>query len=289
MQSYIILGLSGYIGQAFERALNERGGYHHGVSRHDIDYTNLSNESQFEQFLRSCKGNVLVNCAGYIGKPNVDACEKAKYDTLLGNVVLPQHLANICLEYGITFVHISSGCIYSGSDMFTEQDLPNFSFDTGGSFYSGSKALAEDVIARVNPLAYQFRLRIPFDEHSSPRNYLTKCLSYDRLIDVHNSISHRDDFVQACIDVVEGGGDPGIYNVVNPGPVMTKDVVEILKKYGHSPISGKDFEFFEDYDAFSSETVAARSNCTLSSDKIESCVNIRSAEEALHDACKKYS
>lgn len=288
MQSYILLGATGYMGQAFAEELNSRGGYHHAISRHDIDYTDLAVNSHFEGFLRECKGNVLINCAGYIGKPNVDACEKAKYDTLLGNVVLPQHLARVCLDYGITFVHISSGCIYSGSELFTEKDKPNFSFDTGGSFYSGTKALAEDVITRVNPMAYQFRLRIPFDQHASPRNYLTKCLSYDRLIEVHNSISHREDFVQACLDMVEGAGPPGIYNVVNPGPVYTSDVTSILEMYGHLPKDGA-FEFFDNYDAFTSETVAARSNCTLSSDKIESCVNIRSAEEALHEACKIYS
>ena len=116
MQKYILVGSSGYIGSAFEQHLTERGAKFGSISRDVLDYTKMSPDSDFDKYLRDCdNGNILINCAGYIGKPNVDACEKAKYDTLLGNVILPQYLANACREYGITFAHISSGCIYSDS------------------------------------------------------------------------------------------------------------------------------------------------------------------------------
>ena len=40
----------------------------------------------------------IINCAGYIGKPNVDACELAKADCIEGNVLLPLMLAQLCCE-----------------------------------------------------------------------------------------------------------------------------------------------------------------------------------------------
>ena len=71
-------------------------------------------------------------------------------------------------------MHISSGCIYSGYDKaFTEEDESNFSFvQDNCSFYSGTKALAENLIDKYN--SYICRLRIPFDEFDNPRNYISK-------------------------------------------------------------------------------------------------------------------
>ena len=59
--------------------------------------------------------DVLINCAGYVGKPNVDACELHKEECLQGNVLLPEMLSRFCSELMIKFVHISSGCIYTGA------------------------------------------------------------------------------------------------------------------------------------------------------------------------------
>ena len=226
----------------------------------------------------------VINCAGYVGKPNVDACEKNKAKTILGNVSLPQYLSHLCHRHGANFAHISSGCIYSGSKDFTETDTPNFALNSGGSFYSGTKALAEEIVSG-NKKAWQFRLRIPFDEQASPRNYLTKCLSYDQLIDVENSISHRGDFVSACLDLMEKEAPFGIYNVCNPGAVTTRQVAEMLS----TRFPEKKFDFFADYESFESETVAARSNCTLNTDKLLKYVDIRTAEEALISSIDKYT
>ena len=100
------------------------------------------------------------------------------------------------------FTQISSGCIYGGYEKhFTEKDTPNFDFQNG-SFYSGTKALAEKVVLQNNPNSYVFRLRIPFDQYASPRNYLTKLLSYDTLLDAENSLSHRADFAKYVIELI---------------------------------------------------------------------------------------
>src|SRR5438067_1708626 len=64
---------------------------------------------------------------------------------------------------------------------FTETDTPNFSFrDLPCSFYSGTKALAEEAIAGVGN-SYIWRLRIPFDEVDGPRNYLSKVQRYSKV------------------------------------------------------------------------------------------------------------
>src|SRR5215469_13071524 len=108
----IVLGASGYIGQAFAAELQKRKQPFKALSRAQVDY------SRFDvllRFLRDTKPAFLVNAAGYTGKPNVDACETAKADTLQGNALLPQTIAHACEAAGIPWGHVSSGCIFSGA------------------------------------------------------------------------------------------------------------------------------------------------------------------------------
>ena len=287
---YIILGKNGYIAEAIVKELKSRDLPHVALSRADVNYTNkcdfdLYVLNKFHRNVLEGEDIVIVNCAGYIGKPNVDACELAKADCIEGNVLFPAMLSQLCADRGYQYVHISSGCIYGGYEKdFTEEDVPNFDFQNG-SFYSGTKALAEKVVTQNNPTSYIFRLRIPFDEYSCPRNYLTKLLTYDTLLDAENSLSHRADFAKYTIDLIQQEAPHGIYNITNKGSATTKDVVELIKKYN---LSNKDFKFFDNLESFGKETVAPRSNCVLDTTKIEQYIKIRTAIEALEEAISKY-
>lgn len=280
---HIILGKNGYIAEAIIKELKSRDLPHIAWSRSDVDYTNLS-ELKYNLYILGDDLHI-INCAGYIGKPNVDACELAKADCIEGNVLFPAMLSQLCADRGYQYVHISSGCIYGGYEKhFTEQDAPNFDFQNG-SFYSGTKALAEKVVQQNNPSSYVFRLRIPFDEYASPRNYLTKLMSYDTLLDAENSLSHRGDFAKYAIDLITQKVPHGIYNITNKGSVTTQQVVELIKKH---KLSNKDFQFFTNLDDFMQQITAPRSNCVLDTSKIEQYIKIRTAEEALEDALSKY-
>src|SRR5713226_6230224 len=108
----VLLGASGYIGQAFAQALRERAQSFTALSRKQVDYTRFDT---LLEFLSRTKPKFLINAAGYTGKPNVDACENAKADTLAGNTLLPQAIAHACLVSNIPWGHVSSGCIFSGA------------------------------------------------------------------------------------------------------------------------------------------------------------------------------
>ena len=287
---YIILGKNGYIAEAIVKELTSRDLPYWALSRSKVDYTNMK---IFDNWLSNnaykktvAHHNVsIINCAGYIGKPNVDACELNKADTVEGNVIFPAMLSQLCSNKGYLYTHISSGCIYGGySKDFTEEDAPNFDFQNG-SFYSGTKALAEKIIKQNAPDSYIFRLRIPFDEFESPRNYLTKLLTYDQLLDARNSLSHRSDFAKYTIDLIEQRVPFGIYNVTNKGSVTTKEVVALMKERLNP---NKEFKFFSKLDNFVQEVSAPRSNCVLDTSKIEQYIPIRTAQEALEDAISNY-
>jgi len=310
----LLLGGTGYIGAAFQNELQRRGQNCLTLSRSEVDYTRFD---LLLNFLRAKKPNFVINAAGYTGKPNVDACEQDKAGTLLGNALLPQTIAHACATAEIPWGHVSSGCIYSGAkiseagkvrtekDMtkpamrllaekfpknilgFSETDTPNFSFrDQPCSFYSGTKALGEEALAGIGQ-SYVWRLRIPFDEFDSPRNYLSKVQRYAKVYDNVNSISHRADFVSACLDTWKLRAPFGIYNVTNPGFVTTRHVVEQVERFLKP---ARKFEYWaSDEEFYKVAAKTPRSNCVMDVSKLLATgVKVRGVEEALEDSLKNW-
>jgi len=310
----VLLGASGYIGQAFAQVLRERAQSFTALSRKQVDYTRFD---ALLEFLSRTKPKFLINAAGYTGKPNVDACENAKADTLAGNTLLPQTIAHACLVTGTPWGHVSSGCIFSGAKVsqgatarvekdlstpelrelaeknplaihgYSETDEPNFTFrQLPCSFYSGTKALAEETISGPGQ-SYIWRLRIPFDEWDNSRNYLTKIQRYPKVYDNVNSISHRADFVRACLDLWECRAPFGTYNVTNPGFVTTRQVVKLIQQ---TLKPNRPFEFWQDDAEF--YRVAAktpRSNCVLEVSKLLATgVKLRPVHEALEASLRDW-
>lgn len=310
-----ILGASGYIGQAFLREAQFRRLPVLPLSRAKIDY------ADFRTFLTALRRNpptLVVNAAGFTGKPNVDACEKQRAETLAGNVALAQTVAQACDVAGVRLGTVSSGCIYQGAKIqkkdgswgvedrmteplvtelleqrsplvkgFSEDEEPNFCFEHANcSFYSGTKAVAEKILRRFTDF-YVCRMRIPFDEFDGPRNYLSKLQRYDKVYQNWNSVSHRGDFAAACLESWIRKVPGGVYNVVNPGYLSTREVVEKISKAlrpGWQPCFWQSDDEFYRFGA-----ITPRSNCLLDTAKIlQAGVALRPVEQALEDALDRW-
>jgi dTDP-4-dehydrorhamnose reductase len=262
-----LLGGSGYVGHAYQALLTRKGIPFRNLKRSDLDYSDVA---RLTAALKADRPDFLINAAGYTGKPNVDACELHKTECLFGNAVLPGRIAEACSAAGVPWGHVSSGCIYTGSrpdgSGFTELDAPNFTFRQNNcSFYSGTKALGEEVLAGRTDV-YLWRLRIPFDEVESPRNYLTKLMRYQRLLEAENSISQLAEFVSATFACWEKRIPFGTYNVTNPGKVTTREVVDLIRASG---VCTKQYEFFKDESDFMQTAAKTpRSNCVMESTKL---------------------
>lgn len=284
----LLLGGSGYVGQAYQRLFAQRGLEFRNLIRKEVDYTNVR---QLTHLLEETRPEFVINAAGYTGKPNVDACETDRTNCVFGNAVLPGVIREACEKTGTPWGHVSSGCIYTGERPggggFTEEDAPNFSFRTNNcSFYSGTKALGEEVLAGAQQ-NYIWRLRIPFNEVESPRNYLTKIMRYAKLLDAGNSLSQLDEFVRATYECWEKKAPFGMYNVTNPGHVTTREVVDLI---GQSGVCKKDFAFFADEAEFM--RVAAktpRSNCLLDTSKLTAVgIAMTEVHEAIEQALRAW-
>lgn len=279
-----ILGASGYIGQSFISELIRQNVSFREYSREKHNYDNLKS---LIDIIHTDGLSILINCAGYTGKPNVDACERNKNACYQANVELVRIITTACALADVTLLHISSGCIYTGDNDgkgFTEEDEPNFHSrsEIKGSFYSDTKTLAESIIHSAWEKSYIARLRIPFDGVDSPRNYLTKLQKYEKLLEAQNSISHRGDFVEACIHLLKNKAEFGIYNIVNSGAILTSQVTELLKEANLLD----SYEMISEEEFYKEVKVAApRSNCILDNSKlINSGFNMRTSHEALRSA-----
>jgi dTDP-4-dehydrorhamnose reductase len=282
-----ILGSTGYIGSAFHNSLSAFDIQHIGLSRSHLDYTV---PDILYKHLRDTKTTFLINAAGYTGKPNVDACEINKDKCLTGNISLVCAVKEACERADIPWAHLSSGCIYTGykpsGNGYNESDKPNFTFsDNTGSFYSGTKALAEEALANSTK-CYIWRLRIPFDHIPSPRNYLTKILTYNKLLNATNSLSHRYDFINACIKCYQNSLPYGIYNITNTGAISTVEIVEMIHRILKID---RDFDFFFSEDEFRKTVKTPRSNTVLDNSKIVSYgIDMPQVHEAVEKSLYKY-
>lgn len=278
----LLFGSTGYMGSEFAAQLRN------AVTA--PSHSTLKSYKDVLDVVRGANPSSVINASGYTGKPNVDACETQKDQCMMGNVILPVWIAQACDTLKVPFAHVSSGCIYNGhSKVYTEQDQPDFSFvQNNCSFYSGTKAQAEELLKSFD--CFVWRLRIPFNSQNSPRNFLTKMLNYTSILNLPNSVSHREEFVGACLKTLSLGIPPGTYNITNPGATDAKTVLEMFAK--HHPemlpiIESK--KYFTSVEEFMTIAKAPRSNCVLSSSKLVSYgIMMRPVDQAIEDAVTKY-
>jgi 3,5-epimerase/4-reductase len=256
-----------------------------------------ANSKQIEKILDRDKPDVLINCIGRTGSPNVDWCEDNKHATAQANTVIPTMVAEACYKRSIHFIHIGSGCIFYGNSpnmvYGTKQFAPfdSFAVDTGWkendfanpeSYYSKTKYSADLLIGSL-PNTSILRVRMPISDKNSPRNLLNKLRKYNKVIDIPNSMTFMSDFVK-CIDWCANNHKTGMYHVTNPGTLTAAQIMNEYKKY----VPEHNFEVINEFE-LGSLTVAKRSNCLLDSSKLLADGFVMTpAEEALKTCMSIY-
>jgi dTDP-4-dehydrorhamnose reductase len=282
MARIAIIGNTGYVGKEIYKTASEKGHQPLAINRKNCDIYNINELAKMLSFLQA---EWVINCAGYTGKPNVDACEYNKAECLIANTALPTIISQVCDSLCLPWGQLGSGCIYQGHRYFTENCKPNFTFKKDNcSFYSGTKALMEEILNTST--CYIWRLRMPFSNVSSDRNLLSKLLKYKKLLNAVNSLSNLQESVRAILESFEQQIPFGIYNLTQPGAITTKTIVDMIKKH---QITKKRFDFYRDEQDFSQNIVAPRSNCTLDVNKILSTgIKLLHIEESIERSLRNW-
>lgn len=300
---YLITGSTGYVGTALTKFFNKNNiPYKTYRARYPL------NDSEFENLLVETSPHAVINCAGFTGKPNVDACEKLSNQRacLMANAFLPKQILSACRMYntmfmrGMPLVHISSGCIFQDNNCdhgleplleFQQSSISNFNFETGdASYYSGTKALGEKLLLEDKKSPVKIcRLRIPFNGEYNERNYLVKLMKYKKLLNATNSLTNIDEFVEQVYNVVrprhaydERVATDSIYNLTQPGYITTKEIISIMSEHGL--VNEREIEYFDNSTDFLKTVQAPRSNCVLQNNSVEKMTDLRkSIEESVKE------
>ncbi|PIZ99537.1 MAG: hypothetical protein COX77_01255 [Candidatus Komeilibacteria bacterium CG_4_10_14_0_2_um_filter_37_10] len=259
----LIIG-NGYLGEKFKNYIGDS----------VVSSVFINSEQDVVKEIDHYRPNWVINCAGITGRPNIDWCEDHREETFVGNILLPLQIAKACQSRRVRMLHLGSGCVYQGDNCgrgFSEDDAPNF----GGSFYSLTKALSEQLLRDFNVL--QLRLRMPIDSDlNSPRNFVKKITHYEKVIDIQNSMTIVEDLLLVAEDLMKKERS-GIYNVVNPGPLSHHQILDLYQQ-----IVDPDFKYqIITIEELGKITRAGRSNCVLNGEKLAKEIELPVLKERL--------
>ena len=113
-------------------------------------------------------------------------------------------------------------------------------------------------------------------------------MTYPKLYDNANSLSHRGDFARVCVELWEQRSKLGTYNVANKQWITTRDVGALLRQYRDASLH---LRFFENEDHFYKEAaVTPRSNAIMSVDAVTSLgIDLLPIQEALERSLINWS
>jgi len=226
----------------------------------------VENREDVAKELDLVKPTHVFMAAGITGRPNIDWCEDHKPETMRTNVIGTLNLVDLCYERNIHITVYATGCIFvydekhpEGSGIgFTEEDTPNFT----GSFYSQTKSYMEPMLKEF-PNCLILRVRMPVSDDLFHRNFVTKIVKYEKVVNIPNSMSILYELLPGSLAMAQKGLT-GVYNFTNPGVISHNQVLDLYKKYIDPSYTYKNFTIEEQAEVIK----APRSNNELDTTKL---------------------
>lgn len=223
-EKWMILGKTGWLGGMLIELLTAKG--KNFVLANSRNYNRESLAAELDEH----KPTHVLNAAGVTGRPNVDWCEFNQAEALRSNVIGSMNVADLCEARGIHHTLYATGCIFEydedhtiGGKGFTEDDKPNFT----GSFYSKTKGYLEDML-RSYTTTLCLRVRMPISDDLAPRNFVTKIVRYDKVVNIPNSMTVLADLMPISVQMAENKL-MGVYNFCNPGAISHNEILDMYK------------------------------------------------------------
>jgi hypothetical protein len=144
--------------------------------------------------------------------------------------------------------------------------------------------MVEDML-KVFPTTCTLRVRMPNSDDLSPRNFVTKIVKYDKVVNIPNSMTVLTELLPISLIMAERNLT-GIYNFCNPGAISHNEVLDLYKQYVDSTYTYKNFSVEEQAKILK----AGRSNNTLDHSKLCNAlpdVHFNDIHTAMHGVMKR--
>ena len=260
-----LFGHRGWIGQQLVTLLAARSDLQVVLPPVDV---RADDASAVRLFLDQASPHRVVSVLGRTSGPGcstIDYLEGGRDKLVLNmrdNMYAPMTLALACLERGIHFAYLGTGCIFEYDSThptgFTELDDPNFF----GSSYSVVKGFTDRLFRQMPVL--QARIPMPITADAHPRNFITKITSYERICSMENSMTVLPALLPLFLQLILEGA-VGTYNLVNPGTISHDRVLQLYKELVDPSFHWVNFSI----EAQSQVLAAARSNNKLDTSKLQ--------------------
>lgn len=223
----------------------------------------VTNKKEIDGIINELKPCSVINTAA---KTDIDWCEDNKKETFEINVLGALNIVEICESKNIHCTHYSSGCIQESKneeDIKDETDIVN-----PVCYYAHTKVWAEDLLRKLNCLI--LRPRQIISSNINRRNTLAKMMTYNKFINIQNSISIVDDFLPVTMKMIKNKAI-GTYNIANSGTISPYQIGLLLKKFKF--IKGAIKEITKE--ELNKITKAKRIDCILDCTKLEQSLSIK--------------
>ena len=234
--------------------------------------------SAVTQAITEVKPDVVINAAA---KTDIDWCEQNQMECFAVNTLGADTIAAACEAQGVYLYHISSGCIQESKsidEVHTEED------PVGPiCFYAWTKVWAENLLMqrmqRGSLKVLILRPRQLLSATVSPRNAITKMLTYTTFINTPNSCTIVEDLMDVTGRLVDTR-TTGVFNVVNPGVTTPLEIAHMLKE-----IINPEMEITEiSKEKLNTMTLAERVDCVLSGEKLANLgIELKEIHERLRE------
>lgn len=190
----------------------------------------ITNKEQVSEFLKNKNVSTLINCAAFT---QVDLCESNEELAFKVNRDGPKNLAELCNEFEIKLIHISTDYVFDGNvnTPYKEEDECN-----PQSAYGCSKRAGEIEVHKANPNAIIIRTSWLYSEFG--KNFVTNMkgliLSKPELKVVYDQVGSPTyapdlaDFILALIKTSKG--TQNLYHFSNTGITSWYDLTQCIKK-----------------------------------------------------------
>lgn len=220
----LITGSNGQLGQALQSISKNYPKFHFVfATSKELDITN---KDSIKAIFEKTKPNFCINAAAYTA---VDKAESEPETAHLINVIGSENLAEVCKNYDVTLLHVSTDFVFDGEKLvpYTEDDATN-----PQSIYGQTKLEGEKAIQNILEKHYIIRTSWLYSDFGN--NFMKTMLrlakertSLGVVNDQIGTPTHAGDLAEALLRIISSDKKAyGIYHYSNEGKASWYDFAQ---------------------------------------------------------------
>lgn len=223
MKNILVTGANGQLGQCFQSLAKQNDFNFTFLNSKQLDVTSYDSiTSVFNDTFDFC-----INCAAYTA---VDRAEEEKDIANEINHLAAKNIAEVCLKYNITLIHVSTDFVFNGKHYLPYKETDSID---ALSVYGQTKLDGELAIQSILDKYFIIRTSWLYSEFGGNfvKSMLNLAKNRDELSIVNNQIgtpTYAVDLAEAILKVIKKNTHFGLYHYSNQGTASWYDFAKVI-------------------------------------------------------------